>query len=226
MFSQSKPVVHIIRHTPTTFEIHNTLFEFDSGYIKKYQDNKWLIIDTLDWAEKGTPEFLDIDKNGFQDIGLYQKYDYSVYLFDPKTNVFVKSGIYSIREFNDMYYDQAYKDIPVAKQKMQLLSKRLHIYFDYQMEDHGYYNDSYLFQIKNYKRINLGWIIQEGDLIQNRSVYVPKILMIYKAKGSILDETLIDSTGTDKVFNYATYWKHNWQKFLPEKIRKQVVSKK
>lgn len=186
--------------------------------IEKFENNKWKAIDSFFDAAKYIRS-IDIDKNGFPDIAVWQKLSYDVYLFNPQNNIFVSSGEYSTRDLNDsIYYDLTYTGKEFDEQKMQLIDKDLGLFFDYQPEKSGQFV-SHLFQIKNYKRIELGVIFQFAIYSERNKKYEPINGIIYKINNNqlaMVKENIVKTIERvgEHGFDYSTYWKNNWRKFL------------
>ena len=220
-----------------TFYVNKVLFKIDNlnngkSIIQKFQHHTWTTIDTFD--TQPYKRNIDIDKNGFSDIAVWWKLSYDVFLFDPLKNSFVHSGNFSTIDANDsFYYSLSYTAKPFEQQKMQLLNKELHLYYNFVPEKRGWFY-SELFQLKDYKKIVLGTIYQFAKRDSTTNQYLPADAEIRKhlqktityPKSDAINgityqripktEVLIkriERAGA-KGIDYANYWKENWRYFL------------
>ena len=164
----------------------------------------WVIIDTIEWQNQY--KFKDINKDGYLDLGFTSKRTSQVYLYNPKTNIFLNSGDYSYLEF--------YSKIDFGNGNMVLLDKNKHIYCDYQPYKKQEWT-SYLFQIKNYKRVDLASIYQETEYseLKNDLIDLDIIVSKYDDNGNEKVVKRIKRIGENQ-YKYANYWKLNWKKFI------------
>ena len=151
----------------------------------------------------------DINYDGFFDIGLSDKWQYEVLFFNPFKQLFVHTGYFSW-------------DIYDRNKKIVLLDDKEKIYYDIQEYKRGEWI-SFLFKIMDYKRIDIGEIRNTAKFIEKNTSWVTMSIAIYKKRyfidkdgDEIHDDKLVETLKPDanKEFDYAAYWKNNWQKFV------------
>lgn len=199
-----------------TFTVNETKFKIrmmDSTSnqlaLEKLEAN-WILVDSFNsYITYYTNDF-DINNDGFNDIGLYNKKIWFAFLYNPTNNLFVSSGYYSEFEFDRNKYGH---DSIVH---MKLIDTALNIYFDFQPNEKNQW-ESGLFQVKDYKRTDLGYISTVSRRRNSK-----KIIGVSAIKRNREAIDLIVLEGIDEIklknkerFDYATYWKQNWRKFLP-----------
>ncbi len=174
--------------------------------IEKYNEGwqGWVLIDSID---DGYGKFYlkDINKDGFNDLVLSAKWQKEVYFFNPINKNFIHTGSFCA-------YCWLGDDKEKKEEQMILLDKKNHIYYDHCSYKRDEWSSS-LFTIKNYKRIDLGEIFIESSYTRKQTQIFTKSIIkvltedkktiIRKYKPSVYD-----------TFNYASYWKLNWRKFL------------
>ncbi len=163
--------------------------------IEKYSSN-WYKVDSV-W-DYGKLTLDDINNDGFLDIVFKEKWNCEIHLFDPIKNNFINTGNFS----------------SVEEDRMHLINKQLNIFYDWgEYKNWGWVSS--LFQIKNYKRIELGTINNEKTRGQfsneTVAIVISQIGNKKKKNKKIVRKMKWDD---DKEFNYAIYWKLNWKKFL------------
>lgn len=193
-----------------SFTINNNLFRLRctdtiTGLIvleKKLVD--WVITDTIEWENQY--KFKDINNDGFLDLGFTSKRTSRVYLFNPTTNTFMNSGDYSYFEF--------YGKDDLRNGKMVLIDKNKQIYYDYQLYKRQEWT-SYLFQIKNYKRVDLASIYQETEYSELKKDLINLDIKVSK-HDNVDNEKIVKTIKriSEKQYNYANYWKSNWKIFI------------
>ena len=216
IFSQTKLIwSDSIMKKPYLFEINKTKFQIKTNDTSDY--NRWYLLQKYDagWNTVDTFGYhraiylKDINYDGFFDIGLTDKWQYEVLLFNPLKNRFVHTGYFSW-------------DIYDRNKEIVLIDTREKIYCDMEEFKRGEWT-SYLFQIMDYKRIDLGEIRNSAKFIEKDTTWVTTSISVYKKKSftdkdgdSISDDKLIENLKpvAIKDFEYEKYWKQNWQKFL------------
>ena len=223
-----------------SFYVNNVLFKIcildtmsRKAFIEKFQNKKWNILDSFDIQDYGRS--VDVDRNGFPDIAIWWKLSYDVFLFDPFKNTFIHSGEFSTVDLNDSFYYKvdAYTGKSFEEQKMQIINKDMNLYYDYVPEKRGEFHSS-LFQLIDFKKIVLGTIYQYAHFDKSSNNYTPdeteirKYLQqpivhpIMKGENGVsyqevpTREITVDDIKSSGIhgFDYATYWKNNWQNFL------------
>jgi hypothetical protein len=93
-----------MKQAPYEFWVNKIRFRFKLN-IEEYKvaierfNATWTLIDSAEFFQQ---IFLkDINKDGYLDIGFYQKWTADVWLFNPQNNTYVHSGDYPIMEFRD-----------------------------------------------------------------------------------------------------------------------------
>ena len=221
VFSQgNENLFHFPMTNEDRFYVNKTLFKIyttdisNSAFIEKFEKGKWNIVDSFDTQKYNRS--VDVDKNGFPDIAVWWKLSYDIFLFNPKENTFVHSGEFSTVDLNDSFYYKvdAYTGKSFNEQKMQLINKELNLYYNYVPEKRGeFYSE--LFQLKNFKKYVVGTIYQFAYLDTTTNKYVPVNAEIRKHLKINEEKTVetVEQTGIHG-FDYAEYWKQNWQKFV------------
>jgi hypothetical protein len=195
-----------LKQDPYEFWVNKTKFRFKLN-IEEYKvaierfNATWTLIDSAEFFQQILLK--DINKDGYLDIGFYQKWTADVWLFNSQNNTYIHSGDYPIMEFRD------------NEKHMILLDKKLQVYYDYSWYKRGSWTST-LFIIKDYKRVELGAVYNNTEFSKEADGYVTTSVMIDKVR-EIEDEQIKEMKWTNKVkFDYATYWKQNWRKFLPK----------
>lgn len=194
-----------LTYAPYEFSVNKTKFRFKLNkgdylvLIQKF-NLTWVATDTISLFQKISLK--DINKDGYLDIGFYQKWVTDVWIFNPKTNLFIPSGEYPSMEFSD------------DEKHMVLLDSKLQIYYNYSWYKRGEWG-SELFMLKKYKKITLGTIQNHVLFSSKKGDYVTKAIVINKlSKGN--EQKVKEIPWHNKKFNYTSYWKQNWRKFLPK----------
>lgn len=172
--------------------------------LEKFQ-SVWLPIDTFTypkygyWYKKGQTIYnSDYNLDGYNDFIVDYKWYDLVYLFNPDKRTYVKCG------FFEYGYDT-----------LKVISKNNNLFYD----KWGYkYDDtwSYLFTIKNYKRINLGVIAFGTYNSDDDTIVKPAFISISKIVNDtteLLKEKLPKNYFDS--FDTESYWKRNWKYFYP-----------
>jgi len=216
VFSQTKSIwSDSIKKQPYIFEINKAKFQikifdttnYERFYLLQKYDAGWKTVDTFGYHR--IIYLKDINDDGFFDIGLSDKWQYEVLFFNPLKNSFVHTGYFSW-------------DIYDRNKRIVLVDDRGKIYCDMQEYKRGEWT-SYLFQIKDYKRVDLGEIRNSAKFIERDTAWITTSISVYKKKsfadkdGDVIsDDKLIETMKpvANKDFDYENYWKSNWQKFL------------
>lgn len=162
---------------------------------------EWVRTDTIEWANNYS--LRDINGDGFLDLGVpISAWNTEAYLFNPKTNLFVDCGLFERFVFE--------KD----NLGMKINSGKESIYYDYQFYKREEWA-SYLFQIKDYKRIDLADVFQETQYSKQKEDLIRLDIIVSKHDKDD-NQMAIEKikNKSSKQFDYATYWKLNWRKFI------------
>ncbi len=159
----------------------------------------WTEIDSTDvLGDNGCIFFDDVNKDGFNDLVFNEKWVNEIYLFNPYQSVYVNTGEFAQSDFG----------------KLDTIDKNQNIYCE-----SGQYKDifgwSSLFQIKDYKRIDLG-IIKGDERRNTKGQLIASKITISKIVNDD-DEKVIVNIKWFKAFesyNALSYWKNNWKCFI------------
>ena len=196
-----------------TFTINKTMFRIlmvdttrNNLILEKFHEGwaGWMSIDSFDTYPSHYTRIYDINQDGYNDIGVIERNSCEVFLYNPSIQTFTRSGFYSPQEFDEGAYNSAGTIV-----HMQILNKEMDLYFDYLPQKRNQWT-SRIFRVVNYKRVELGSIGTnpiEGSMDKIESITIAKEGEDY--------EKVMKLTGTQK-FDYASYWKQNWRKFLPK----------
>lgn len=207
---EKKPYEFLVNQTKFRIRFYDTSSDNETPFVLEKYNTTWNPADSFEYHR--AIYFRDINYDGFIDFALSDKWESETYLFNPIKNSYVESGFYSDAEFDD--------DLRTDAPHLQLIDKDEQIYFDY-LTDKNCVWHSILFQIKNYKRIELGTINNEtiysekdDDFITTAIIIINRILNDEKTDKILFEKIKRDKKDND--FDYATYWKNNWRKFLPQ----------
>lgn len=204
-FSQTKEIYSdTLEQVPYEFLVNKTKFRLKLNIdeykvsIEKFSSS-WIVVDSAEFFQQVL--LRDINKDGYIDIGFYEKWTADVWLFNPQTNTYVNSGTYPIMEFRD------------TEKHMVLLDGKLQLYYDYSWYKWGNWSSN-LFVIKDYKRIELATISNETKYVEKVGDYVTTSVSINKIEGEVEKLVKKEKWTSKAKFDYGAYWKLNWRKFL------------
>ena len=197
---EQKPYEFTVNKNKVRLKVLDTVE--DNVVFQKFS-SKWEDIDTFDYHRSFY--FRDMNNDGFLDIVLPDKWESEVWFYNPLKNTYIESCCYYIYTVRD--------------DTIKLINKEKNIYYDYLLYKDGVWYSN-LYQIKNYKRFDLGLITNETKISKNDEDYETTWIMISKIINNDNENKQLFQKikwNSHKDFDYETYWKNNWQKFLPQK---------
>lgn len=191
-----------------TFSINNARFRirFYRGneelplLLEKF-NKRWIAIDSFT-ARMCEYELSDFNNDGYIDLVADNRWQYFVYLFNPKKKTLTKCG----------YFSESNSD------SLNVISKTENLYYDrWECKWDNWW--SYLYTIKNYRRYNLG--ILEYKYTQ---VFKPKggiearnrYLSIRKINKDVYQKEILVIRNVDfEHFDIKSFWQNKKAKFYP-----------